>query len=50
MPDLLTKHSGTSALAVNLDKELYKDFDEIFPARLLTRKMRRLLDENALLD
>jgi len=38
------------SIAVDLDKDLFRDFEEIFPNKLFTRKIRRLLDENSLLD
>ena len=37
------------SLAVNMDKEVFKDFKDIFPNKLFTRKIRKLLDENGLL-
>ena len=46
-PDRAFKHLS---IAVNLDKDLFRDFEEIFPGKLFTRKIRRLLDENSLLD
>jgi tetratricopeptide (TPR) repeat protein len=36
--------------ALGIDKDLYKDFEDIFPARLLTRKIRKLLAENDLIE
>jgi len=36
-------------LALDIDKELYPDFADLFPEALLTKKMRRLLRENSLL-
>jgi tetratricopeptide (TPR) repeat protein len=48
-------HSGNTdkayrhlAIAVNLDKELFTEFEEIFPRDLFTRKIRKLLDSNNL--
>jgi tetratricopeptide (TPR) repeat protein len=36
------------SLALTLDKDLFKDFEEIFPGKLLTRKIKKLLSENFL--
>ncbi len=46
-PDKSFRHL---TLALNQDMELYREFQDIFPEKLLTRKIRRLLAENALLD
>lgn len=32
------------SLALDVDKELYKDFEAIFPANILNRKIKKLLD------
>jgi len=34
------------SMALNLDKNLFSDFEEIFPYELLTRKMKKLLESN----
>lgn len=48
-------HSGSPekgfrhlSMALSIDKDLWTEFEEIFPVRLLTRKIRKLLDENNL--
>lgn len=49
-------HSGSTesayrhlTIAIDTDKDLFTDFSEIFPGRLLTRKIRKLLDYNNLI-
>ena len=37
------------SLAINLDKELFSDFELIFPNKLLTRKIKKMLEENHLI-
>ena len=37
------------AIALNLDKELFAEFEEIFPAKLFTRKIKKLLESNNLI-
>ena len=37
------------SLSVKLDREIFKEFENIFPEKLFTRKIRKLLDENGLL-
>ena len=37
------------SLAINMDRELFKEFEDIFSNKLFTRKIRKLLDENGLL-
>jgi hypothetical protein len=37
------------SLAINLDKELFSEFEDIFPAELLTRKIKKLLESNNLI-
>jgi tetratricopeptide (TPR) repeat protein len=32
------------SLALDVDKDLFKDFEEIFPKKIVTRKIRKLLD------
>jgi tetratricopeptide (TPR) repeat protein len=32
------------SLALNLDKELFTEFEDIFPAKLITRKIKKLLE------
>ena len=32
------------SIALNLDKELFSDFNDIFPAELLTKKIKKLLE------
>jgi tetratricopeptide (TPR) repeat protein len=36
------------SIALNLDKEMFSDFEGIFPEKLLNRKIRKLLQENNL--
>jgi hypothetical protein len=33
--------------AIGLDRTLYSDFEELFPGKLITRKMKKLLDETS---
>jgi tetratricopeptide (TPR) repeat protein len=47
-------HSGISEKAfrhfnnaINLDRALFSDFEDLFPTKLITRKMKKLLDESA---
>jgi tetratricopeptide (TPR) repeat protein len=49
-------HAGNSekgyrhlSIAVNLDKELFHEFEDIFPSKILTRKVKKLLDNNNLI-
>jgi len=49
-------HSGSNekayrhlSLALNLDKELFREFEDIFPAELFTRKIKKLLESNKLI-
>jgi tetratricopeptide (TPR) repeat protein len=49
-------HEGSSekafrhlSIAVNLQKDLFSDFDTIFPHKLFTKKIRKLLEENSLI-
>jgi len=49
-------HSGSNekayrhlSLALNLDKELFREFEDIFPAELCTRKIKKLLASNKLI-
>jgi tetratricopeptide (TPR) repeat protein len=49
-------HSGNTdkafrhlSIAINLDKELFKEFEEIFPRDIFTRKIKKLLDSNNLI-
>ena len=44
----MRKHFSHLTLALNLDKDLFTDFEDIFPTKLLTRKIKKLLDENSL--
>jgi tetratricopeptide (TPR) repeat protein len=37
------------SIAVNLDKELFHEFEDIFPSKILTRKVKKLLDNNNLI-
>jgi tetratricopeptide (TPR) repeat protein len=37
------------SLALNLDKELFSEFEDIFPPELFTRKIKKLLDRNDLI-
>jgi hypothetical protein len=37
------------SLALNLDKELFSEFEDIFPAELFTRKIKKLLETNNLI-
>jgi tetratricopeptide (TPR) repeat protein len=37
------------SIAVNLDKELFHEFEDIFPSKILTRKIKKLLDNNNLI-
>ena len=39
--DIAARHL---ALALDVDKDLYKDFDEIFPLAIINRKIRKLLE------
>jgi hypothetical protein len=32
------------SLALDVDKEIFRDFHDIFPARLFNRKIKKLLD------
>src|SRR5674536_39328 len=48
-------HSGSMdkayrhlSLALNLDKELFTEFEDIFPAKLFNRKIKKLLESNNL--
>jgi tetratricopeptide (TPR) repeat protein len=49
-------HSGNTekacrhlSLALNLDKELFSEFEDIFPRELFTRKIKKLLESNNLI-
>jgi tetratricopeptide (TPR) repeat protein len=49
-------HAGNSekgyrhlSTAVNLDKDLFHEFEDIFPSKILTRKIKKLLDNNNLI-
>jgi tetratricopeptide (TPR) repeat protein len=49
-------HSGSDeksyrhlSLAINLDKELFSEFEDIFPPELFTRKIKKLLNRNNLI-
>jgi tetratricopeptide (TPR) repeat protein len=49
-------HAGNSEkgyrhllIAVNLDKELFHEFEDIFPSKILTRKVKKLLNINNLI-
>jgi tetratricopeptide (TPR) repeat protein len=35
--------------ALNLDKELFSEFEDIFPPKLFTRKIKKLLESNDLI-
>jgi len=37
------------SLALNLDKDLFSDFEDIFPPEILTRKIKKLLESNNLI-
>jgi len=39
--DIAARHL---ALALDVDKDLFKDFDDIFPFALINRKIRKLLE------
>jgi hypothetical protein len=48
-------HSGNAekahrhlSIALNLDKELFSEFEDIFPRKLFTRKIKKLLESNNL--
>jgi hypothetical protein len=49
-------HSGNNekafrhlSSALNLDKELFSDFEDIFPKELFNRKIKKLLESNNLI-
>ena len=41
---LMEKAYRHLSLALDVDKEIFKDFHDIFPARLFNRKIKKLLD------
>jgi hypothetical protein len=43
------KAYGHLALALDVDKEVFPDFSDIFPPAIFTRKIRKLLDNHNLL-
>jgi tetratricopeptide (TPR) repeat protein len=38
------------SFAITIDQEVFKDFEDLFPSTLLTRKFRKLLESKSLID